>query len=318
MALLLPLTPRAQNQSDGTLHVVRPSIDAEQDTAELCLEFDHALDRANPNHILAGIHLESDRKAVPLTLPNVNLGSTSLCLQSLAHRQDYSLTVSDLRGAGGEKLTESYKLSFTVPDRHPALAFAGDTGTGQLARLQDNDPVLRAINVVRAKVSLFRIDDPAKMAEAFRQRMLTSLAPSENLVFAKDKAQLVWQDNLVLDDGASDKGANRNLEHPVPLHAVAGTLTPGLYLVVAEDAEPPPKNPKAPIIWRRSPRAGFCVPISKSSALRRKDGFTVEAEKADASAVAKDVHLMLFNRDEQSDRRSRQRCIGSRFPAFGG
>lgn len=298
LALVLPLASRAQNQSDGTLHVLRPSINAEQDTAELCLEFDHALDRTNPGRILAGIHLQSDDKPIAVALPDLNLGSTSLCLQSLAHRQDYSLTLSDLRGAGGEKLTEAYKLSFTVPDRHPALAFAGDANSGPLARIKDNDPVLRAINVTRAKVSLFRITDPARMAEAYRQRLLTSLAPSENLAYAKDKVQLVWQDDLVLDDQASDKAANRNLEHPVPLHAAAGGLTPGLYLVVAEDTEPPQKSKTndniAPIAARWFLRSDL-----KIRAFRHKDGFTVETDKTDTVAVIKDVRLILFNRDDK-------------------
>src|ERR1700749_2001789 len=105
IALFAPLDPRAQDQSDGTLHVLRPSINAEQEKAEFCLEFDHPLDLSDRGRIIAAIRLQSDGKAVPVTQPNVSLSATAICLQSLDHEQDYSLTVTDLRGSHGEKLT---------------------------------------------------------------------------------------------------------------------------------------------------------------------------------------------------------------------
>ena len=52
----------------------------------------------------------------------------------------------------------------------------------------------------RVKLSLYRLTDPARMAEAYRQRMQTTLAPSESLLFAKSSGALVWQGELVLDD----------------------------------------------------------------------------------------------------------------------
>lgn len=298
-AVILPWHPHAQNASDGTLHIVRPNIDAEQDAAELCLEFDHALDRTNPGRIAAGIHLESVGKTVPANLSNINLGPTSFCIQGLSHRQDYSLTVSDLRGAAGEKLTEPYRLSFTVPDRHPALAFAGDTEAGHFARIDEGDPVLRAINVARAKVTLYRISDPDQMAEAFRQRRLATLAPSESLYFAKTSTQPLWQDELVLSTDES-KSANRNLEHTVPLHAALGDkLTFGLYLIVAQDAEPAPKikgtDSLAPIAAQWFVHSDLAIRV-----LPRSDGFSVETEKADAMAVMKGAHLAVFGADNKS------------------
>jgi uncharacterized protein YfaS (alpha-2-macroglobulin family) len=298
-ALVLPLAPRAQDQSDGTLHVLRPSIDAEQDTAELCLEFDHALDLSDRRRVLAGIRLESDGKTVPIAPANISMTATLLCLQSLIYRQEYSLTVTDLRGTGGEKLNGPYKLPFTIPDRRPALAFSGDPGVGGLVRYTDNDPVLHAINVARVRIALYRISDPARMAEAYRQRLQTTLAPSESLAFAKANGQLVWQGELILDESGG-KSANQNLERPIPLRAATDALAPGFYFISAEDTAPPPKTKAAEAGLKPLAAQWFVRSDLKIGALQKDDGFIATAEKADASAVMKGIRILALDRDQQT------------------
>src|ERR1700679_596938 len=73
VTLLAPLDPHAQDQSDGTLHVLRPSINAEQEKAEFCLELDHALDLSDRNRILGAIHLQSESKTVQIAPANVSI-----------------------------------------------------------------------------------------------------------------------------------------------------------------------------------------------------------------------------------------------------
>jgi len=299
IVLMLPLQTHAQDQSDGTLHVLRPSMSADQEMGELCLEFDHALDLSDRARALSAIHLESDGKQVAITPTNAGLAATSLCLQSLAHRRNYSLTISDLRGANKEKLTGPYKLSFTVPDRRPTLGFSGDPAAGNPVRYQDNDPVLHAINVARARVMLYRIADPAHMADAYRQRMQTTLAPSESLTFARDNGQLIWQGELVFDDSEDSKFANQRVEHPVPLRAAVGTLAPGFYFIAAEDVVPSGKTKTvakglAPLAAQWFTRSDLRI-----GHVRGADGFFVTAEKADASAFVKDARLFILDRDQQ-------------------
>ena len=310
--VLLFLTPFAARAEDvgGSLHVVRPSIDAAQDTGELCLELDHALPLSDRASIIVALHLEADGKSAPLPSSNVSLTANTICLQSLDYRQDYRLTVSGLKGAAGEKLTEPYTLSFTIPDRRAALAFGGSPEPDGLVRYRDEDPVLRSINVMRAKVELYRITDPAMMVSAYRQRQQASLAPSESLTFARDKGQLVWQGELVFD--ADDKFANSGIDHTLPLRAAtgaSGALQPGLYLVAATDVDKhsPPKDVSdkdkadkdkaelAPLAAQWFLSSDLCV-----RALRKRDGFVAVAENRDASAVREGVKFVLFDADQQN------------------
>ncbi len=296
---MLPIASLAQDQSDGTLHVLRPSIDAEQDTAELCLEFDHPLDLSDHKRIIAGIRLEADGKTVPLSSSNISLTATLLCLQSLAYRQEYNLTVTGLSGANKEKLTGPYKLFFTVPDRQPTLVFSGDPGAKGLVRyVSGEDPIVHAINVARIHATLYRFTDPAKMAEAYRQRMQTTLAPSESLYYAQHNGQLVWQGELVIDDGG-DKYANHSIERAIPLRAAIGQLPPGFYFVVVEDVAPLPKTKSAD--RGLNPMAGqwFIRSDLKIDGLEKEDGFFAMAEKSDASSVSKDIHFLVLDRDQQ-------------------
>jgi len=316
LVLLAPWNPRAQDQSDGTLHVLRPSINAEQDKAEFCLELDHALDLSDRDRILGAIHLQSESKTIQIVPANVSISTTTLCLLSLAHEEDYGLTITDLRGAHGEKLTEPYKLSFTIPDRTPALAFAGDPGAGNLPHYRDSDPVLRAVNVERVKILLYRVTDPARMADAYRQRMQTTLAPSESMTFAKDNGQLAWQGELALIDNDDVETANQGVERSLPLRKMAGVLTPGLYLVVATDKAASVKFKKSEPNLGPLAAQWFLYSDLNIDVFSKSDGFFVETQNTDVSAIAKNVKLLLLNHDQQTMMEGKSDANGSAFLAM--
>ena len=291
--LALPILGQAQDTGDSTLHVLRPIIHAEQDNAELCLEFDHNIEGADHGHVANSIRLESGGKTIAILPQNISLISTMLCLPALEHRREYRLTVTGLRGSNNEKLVEPYRFSFTIPDRQPALAFLNDLYANGLMRWQDNDPVLRAINVTLAHIELYRITDPALMAEAWRQRLQTTLAPSESSYFARNKGKLVWQGELALGDTP-----NKAIEQKVPLQTLGTNLPPGFYLVVVsadQNKSSQTDNTLAPLAAAWLLRSDL-----KVRAVHGKNNFYALTEKADASAVIKDVHLMLLDHNQGS------------------
>ncbi len=291
--LMLPLAGQAQAPNDGTLRILRPVIHAEQDKAELCLEFDRPLDTGDRNRTGGNIRLESNGKNIALAPQNFSLISSTLCLAGLDHHRDYRVTVSGLRGAANEKLAEPYHLSFSVPDRQSALAFAGDGRADGLMRWQDSDPVLRAINVTRARLELYRIRDTARMAEAWRQRLQTTLAPSESAYFARHNGELLWQGEIVMGDTP-----NTSLEQKVPLHALIGDPARGLYFIVASATETKNKAAKGDL----ASLAGAWLLRSDLNlhALRANDGYYALTEKTGAPSIAKDVHLTLEDDSLQS------------------
>jgi len=292
LGLLLPLViaVAAFAQGEATLQVVRPILHTEQDKAELCLQFDHALD--TNNRAEGTLKLDSSGKAVSLSSQNLSIVGSALCMSGLDHHKEYRVTVTNLRGANNEKLAEPYKYTFTIPDRNPSLVFVTDHADG-LIRWHENDPVLHAINTTRAKIEFYQITDTAQMVEAWRQRAQSTLAPSESAYFARTNGKLIWQGEIALADMP-----NKMLEQKIPLRATAGNLSPGLYLVVASAPAAKAKEGDTAL----APLAAAWLLRSELNihALRSPDGYYALADKSDASATLKDTHFIIENASQQN------------------
>ena len=300
----------AQDVNDGTLHVLRPIIHAEQEEAELCLEFDHDLDATDHSRIAAALKLESGGKGIPVKPQNISLVANLLCLPSLEHHREYRIVVTGVRGAKGEKLSSPYGVAFTVPDRQPSLNFTGEAEDEGMTRWQDKDPVLRSVNVPYVHLELYRIGDPAMMASAWRDRQQTTLAPSESATFGHDHGQAIWSGELVLGDTL-----NKTLEQTVPLRDAMSKAPPGLYLVVA----------RAPEVKTRSATEAESTGLAATAAawflrsdlrlraLRDTAGFYGFSEKADAPAMAKDVRFFVEDANGQTLAETRSDANGVGF-----
>jgi hypothetical protein len=301
----------AEDTSLAPLHVIRPILHADQEQAELCLEFDHGLDAVgNAARLAAALHLESEGKIIPVSSRNLSLGGNQLCLSSLEHRKDYRFFLAALRDAKGEKLSHPYSLSFTMPARRPSLVFvAEESRKGQhggssngITRWRDN-PILHSVNSAKIKVELYRITDPARMVEAWNQRLQTTLAPSESIYFARDNGALVWESELMLSP-VPDKNtetkidfAGKNLDD----------FPPGLYLIAASDADEMsvrdrPDKDEADKDNALIPTAAAWLLRSdlRLRALRDDKGITAIAETFDAPSAFKDIHVMVVDRGQKT------------------
>lgn len=210
-----------------TLHVLRPIVNAEKSKAEICLEFDHpvvARGGEERGSASLSLKLESQDRKQTFSARAVTYSGNQLCIPGLTHRTTYRLKLSAFKSPSNGKLGSPYSLSFTVPARRPALTFAGDGGGAPLARWREN-PVLRSMNVGEAKLELFRIKEPQRMAEAWAMRAQVALAPSETATFAHANGELVWQGALSFD-GKPDEASEKQV--PLPQDE-----DPGLYLAVA-------------------------------------------------------------------------------------
>jgi uncharacterized protein YfaS (alpha-2-macroglobulin family) len=281
----------ADEPADTSLHVLRPTIHAEQDKAELCLEFDHGLDASDLASVASNVRLQSSGKTLPMNAQNISVTNSLLCLSSLDHRKEYRVTITDVRGSKGEKLANPYSLSFNVPDRQPALAFGGSNDG--IMRWHGNDPYLRVMNVMHVHLELFRVTDLNAMVDAWRQRLQTTLAPSESATYAQNHGQSIWQDTLTLDTAP-----NQPLSVKIPSQTRTGTLASGLYLLVVTatktismDSEPDFMPLAAQWLLRSD---------LKIRAVRGADGYYALTENADASAPAPNVHLLIQDRDQKS------------------
>ncbi len=288
-SILLSSPVWAEDQGDGTLHVLRPLVHVEQDEGELCLEFDHDIDTNDHRHVVTNLHLESAGKNLNIASRNVSLDGNLLCVSGLDHRREYRFAIGGMKGAKGEKMAGSYSLAFTIPDRQASLAFTSDTNTGFM-RWQDNkDPMLRSMNVAQVTLELYRITDPEMMVAAWQQRRQALLAPSESATFAHDHGQLVWSGTLDLADDA-----NKNLEQKVPLHDSVADVAPGLYLIVARGPDEKTKEDKSKTATLAPTSALWLLRSNlKIHALQDKDGFYALAEKTDGSEVIRDTRFVI-------------------------
>jgi uncharacterized protein YfaS (alpha-2-macroglobulin family) len=316
--LLMPLVTTALHaQTDdapanpplapGILHVLRPVLHSDQDQAELCLEFDRALDTSN--HGDAGDHgkaqlalkLDSGGKPVPVAAVNETLTAESFCLTNLDHRRPYRLTLTNIRGSQDEKLAEPYHLTFILPDRQPALSFVQPPNADGFMRWQDNDPVLRSLNLAKAQIEIYQVTDTGSLTDAWRQRDQLILAPSESAYFARHNGKLLWQGELALPDAPNQTGEQK-IPARVLLSSLSGgalnTLPHGLFLILA--SAPEIKTPKAHT--GLAPLAAMWLLHSdlKLQALRGVDGYYALTEKADATSPLKDVKLTLEDNSRQS------------------
>lgn len=291
LVILLASESSAQNSGGEALHILRPVLHAEQDKAELCLEFDHPLSDSGGLRNSGNLRLETAGKRINLTRDALNVSSSSLCIAGLEHRKNYRLSLTDIKGDKGEKLTDPYHLSFTVPDRKASLAFLSDLFSDGLMRWQGAEPILRGMNVQKAKIELYRIDTLPLMAEAWRQHRQTTLAPSESAYFARTKGKLVWQGYQELGDTA-----NKPLDKPLQLQSEIKDVAAGFYLVIASatsTTNSASKNEFVPLAAAWLLRSDL-----KIKSLQDASTLYALAEKADASDSYKNIHFTLLNSNQ--------------------
>lgn len=269
-----------------TLHVVKSGVNAESENAEFCLEFDKPLAQISPARLETALQLETDDKTV--VPQNIVAAGASLCLFPLERGQFYHLQVAGLRGANEERMA-AYSQPFTIPDRSPMLAFTASNGGVNGFGSYNSAMNLRAVNVARVKLDVYRVTDIETMAHVWQERAQTSLAPSESAYLARNKGQRVWQGDIVFD-----APPNATAEQKVSLREKMPDLAPGLYLIVADagktDAKPANKG-LAPLAAAWFTKSDFSL-----RAMRDDSGIHVFAANMEAAGAKTDVHLIAASK----------------------
>ncbi|MDR3424029.1 MAG: hypothetical protein P4M13_02980 [Alphaproteobacteria bacterium] len=280
-------------QDTAVLHVVKSTVNAEAENAEICLEFDKALSPAAPARLVAALRLETDGK--PVTPANAAAAGTSLCLFPLERGKSYRLDLAEQRGADKDReiISAPYKAFFTIPDRSPTLAFTDDNGGVNAFGSYDKPLTLRAVNVARAKIELYSLTDPSLRARVWQDRAQTALAPSESAYLARTKGQKIWHEEKTFD-----APSNATLEQKIVLRDKIPDLAPGLYLIVADagkDDDTPANKGLAPLAAEWFTKSDFSL-----RAVRDDKGIHVFAARTDAPAVKTDVHLAAMSKKPES------------------
>ncbi len=224
---VLGLCASAAAEAALELHVVKSTINSESENAELCLQFDKPLSSTSPARLAANLKLEAGGEIVNPS--NIAAADSSLCLFPLEREKLYRLSIKESKGTGETKKIAPYKLSFSIPDRSPSLAFTGkNEGTNDFGSY-DHPLILRAVNVPRAKLEVHRIADPALMASVWQNRAQMALVPTESAYIARTKGKTIWREEATFEDIKNATG-----ELKISLKEKLADLAPGLYLIIAE------------------------------------------------------------------------------------
>ncbi len=222
-------------QNDAPVEVVRTTVNAESENAEACLEFDKPLSSFPLSKLSAALRLEKDGHAA--SLPGVAAAHSSLCVFPLDRGKAYRLLFKGLSKDNGDKAALPYSASFAVPDRTPLLAFTGYADENGSLGSYEGPLTLRAVNVFKIRLNVYRVSDVSLMARAWQDRSLTSLAPSESVYLAREKGDAVWHEDL-----SFSSPLNETAEHPFSLRQKMPNLAPGLYLIAAEAKDAAEEN----------------------------------------------------------------------------
>lgn len=234
-ALATALLPtQTAHAGDVSAHVTRTLVQTEGEKVDLCLELDHdfaalPLDAAQTSKPRAQVTLNGD--VIDLASKKLALAGNQLCLRGLEHRRQYRLHIDELVGADGFHLSGNKTFVVDVPPRTPALSFPQTLRANGLVDW-DEDVMLRSVNVHRLSGELYAVTDTSAMAEAWQQRLQTTLAPSESATFARTHGTLVkkWERDL-------ENNPDTTATTPLRLHDVAPDAQPGLYLLTVTAAD---------------------------------------------------------------------------------
>ncbi len=281
-AICLPSLSFAQNEEP--LRVVKSTVNAESENAELCLEFNRSVASIPSWRLTTALKLEAGGKRV--TPPNIVATDSSLCLFPLEHGTAYRLSLKGLRGSENEKRAQPYALSFAIPNRAPGLVFTNETGGVNEFSSYDKPLTLRAINIARATLSVHHVTDIALMARVWQDRALTALAPSESAYLARDKGTTIWR-----GEETFDPTVNATTEQQISLREKTPDLKPGLYLIVADAG----KNEKDQVNIAPIPLAAAWFVRSDFSVRAVRDNDEIRVFASSATKAKDNVQLRAFN-----------------------
>ena len=280
----------ANGPAAPSFDVLNYDLTANQDTPELCFQFNSALSRQ------VGTPLESFVATEPPTKLAAVPRNDKLCLTGFGFGATYNVTLkSGLPGIIGA-LAKEQKFSITVPNRPPAVAFAsaGDL----LQRIGQQGIPIRSVNTPKIEVELFHISD----RDLQRFQIPSGLTLAEIKKFTPARGE-----HLAHTTVETSGEPNRDIVTAVPFTAL-GTLKAGLYVAVARPAGID-SDPATPL-----PTQCFTVSDLGLSLYRSNDSLLVAVRSLATAAAAAGVDLALVA--ENNRELARVRTDGSGLARF--
>ena len=259
--------------------VTKVEIAAEADSPRACLRFNEKIAAR------ADLSYGDFVRATPDPKGIVTARGDTLCLDGLKHGATYEAELlAGFPAATGEKTLESWKTRIVVPDRRPAVSFAG---TGYVLPREGSAGLpLTTINLDKVMLRLVRLNERNLVPSINAEKLTMSFDTGDIDQLIDESGSLVWHGEMTI------KGErNRPVVTAIPLADILRDKGPGVYLAVAERADTKPDYSTRPATnWVLVSNLGL-------TAYTGRDGMAVAVRSlADATAVA-GVELRLYARN---------------------
>ncbi len=271
--------PEAAPQPEQTF--MQLEVLAEQDSPGACLVFSGSIDEAHRDT------LSSLVTVTPAADVAIKLNDSRICLEGLTFGTKYVVNVKPgLTGNGLAPSSLAVEQTIDIPNRTPAIAFR--SGGYILPRLGAEGIPLRSINVSKALVSIYRINDRNLIEQ---MSTIGSQLPSYQLSSIENSTgEKVYTGTLTITPSS-----NTWVNTLLPVQDALKDRKPGVYIAVAENAD---EGAEKPQYWSDKPTQWFVISDLGLSAFRSSTDGLVVVTRALANAAPKaDITLTLLSQN---------------------
>lgn len=253
----------------------------EGETPEVCIRF------RQPLQDTRALHYEDYVKVEPSIRPAFSVSDDTLCLAGVSYGTAYEVSVlAGLPGLDNERLAVTEHLRVEVGDRAPSLGFRGSSYV--LPNVADAGVPLVSVNVERARLQLFRINDRGLVQQVQEGRFLRALDAYELGRVAADYGEAVWQGELEIE-GIRNQPATTS----IPIREMLPRTVPGVYVLAAEPAEGEMQD------WYSRATQWLVITDVGLTTLSGRDGLHVYARSLDSGGPLPSVELRLYARNNE-------------------
>src|SRR5436190_2851160 len=202
--------------------VTKVDIQAEADTPRACLRLNEKI--APKADLSYGAFVRSE----PALDGIVTARGDTLCLDGLKHGETYQIELlAGFPAASGETMPETFKGRVVVPDRKPAISFAGAGYV--LPREGGAGLPVTTINLDRVKIRLVRVNDRNLVPSINAEKLSMSFGTDDVDEVINQNGSLVWNGEMTITGPR-----NRPVVTAIPLNDMLRDKKPGVYLAVVE------------------------------------------------------------------------------------
>jgi uncharacterized protein YfaS (alpha-2-macroglobulin family) len=273
---------------------MRVTTDLSKPQPTACAVFSRALDAAPE------IHYGDWAKLVPAADAGLRVQGSSLCFDGLALGKRYKITIAaGLRAADGSRLADATETAIDFGDRAKLVNFSGQGFI--LTRDAPGGVTIDTVNVDRVAVEVLRIND--RLAPGMIGNLRTNPPAYQYALeqLVEHSARPVWSGTM------ETPGPHNEVTHTgFPLSKIAEPRQPGLYLLVAANAQGlKPRDADHEFLWQRSDEFNYAVQLVVQTdialtAVSAADGLHVFARSLANAAPLGDLDVQLLARDRQA------------------